>query len=140
MALATLNGAPVPGMIPPWTLTLSHKSSLDSALPKEPLCAQFVKFSSGSHPLQRATAQEIFRWFRPAGPLVLVQTGVDVGYPNEIPVIQYWHEEHALRAHHEPRKLSPVLSTMPPFTLRTIAQWCILASVSNVKFATLGVN
>ncbi|KIP03995.1 hypothetical protein PHLGIDRAFT_214110 [Phlebiopsis gigantea 11061_1 CR5-6] len=40
MALATLNGVPVPNLDPPWALTLSHNSSLDIPFPKEPLCPQ----------------------------------------------------------------------------------------------------
>ncbi|KIP03989.1 hypothetical protein PHLGIDRAFT_494959 [Phlebiopsis gigantea 11061_1 CR5-6] len=81
MALATLNGLPVPDMDPPWNLALSHTDSLENALPTEPLCAQFVKVPGGTHPLLNASAQEAFEWFRSAGPLVAVRTNVNVGYP-----------------------------------------------------------
>lgn len=130
MALATLNGVPVPGLDPPWTLTLSHTSSLDSALPKEPLCAQYVKVPSGSHVLQRRSAQDIFRFFRVAGPLVLVQTNIDVGYPNPTCVVEYWEEEHALYALRNARTLHPTFLGMPTFVLRTFAQYSVLGTVS----------
>ncbi|KIP03988.1 hypothetical protein PHLGIDRAFT_213976 [Phlebiopsis gigantea 11061_1 CR5-6] len=126
MALATLNGVPVPNMDPPWNLTLSHTASLANALPTEPLCAQFVKASAGIHALRQSTAQDVFRWFRSAGPLVMVRTDVDVGYPQRTCMVQYWHETHASSALHHPRDLHIVLQKMPAFVLRTFAQCSVL--------------
>ena len=133
MALATLNGLPVPNTDPPWVLTLSHSSSLESAFPKKPLCAQFVKAPSKSHVLLNATAQDIFRWFRSAGPLVMIQTNVDVGYPNRTCVVQYWNEEHALTALTKPRSLHSIFTDLPQFTLRTFAQCSVLGSVRGIS-------
>ena len=133
MALATLNGLPVPNMDPPWTLMLSHSSSLESAFPKEPLCAQFVKVPSKDHVLLNATAQDVFCWFRSAGPLVTVQTNVDVGYPNRTCVVQYWDEEHALSALTKPRSLHHSFEAVSQFTLRSFAQCSVLGSVGGVS-------
>ena len=132
MALATLSGLPVPGLIPSWVLTLSHMESLDSALPKDPLCAQFVKGSpTGIHGLQAASAQRIFRLFRPIGPLVSVRTNINTGYPQRTCVIQYWNEKDADYARGPVREFSDIIRTMGPFTLRTFTQYNLLCSVSD---------
>ncbi|KIP03992.1 hypothetical protein PHLGIDRAFT_214018 [Phlebiopsis gigantea 11061_1 CR5-6] len=128
MALATLNGLPVPNLDPPWNLVLSHSSSLESALPKEPLCAQFAKSPANTHPLSDASAQDVFRWFRPAGPLVTARADVDVGYPKRTCVIQYWDETHASSAFKCPQGLHPALTSMPMFNLRTFAQCSVFVT------------
>ena len=130
MALATLNGLPIPHLDPPWNLQLSHSSSLDTALPTEALCAQFAKSSAKTHPLLEANAQDIFRWFRPVGPLVTVRADVDVGYPKRTCVIQYWDEKHATAAFKSPQGLHPDLLNMPQFVLRTFAPCSVFVSVS----------
>ena len=133
MALATLNGVPVPDLEPPWTLTLSHNSSLDSPFPSSPLCPQCAKFTMDSedpdHPLQHATAQQIFNWFRVVGPLVYVQKDVNVGYPSLTCVIQYWQEEDAVVAH---REAPYMFGDTFAFTLRTFVPWAVSAAVGGI--------
>ena len=129
MALATLQGLPVPGVEPPWHLSLSHSATLESPFPEKPLCAQFVKSIQGVHPLYSATAQEIFRWFRNAGPLVFVRVNVDVGYPQKTCLMEYWKEEDAQFAMENTRILHSGLKNKPAFNLRTITLWSVLCTV-----------
>lgn len=142
MALATLQGVPVPNVRPPWVLMLSHSASLDSALPTEPLCAQFVKAgaSGGIHGLHLATTQQIFRWFRAAGPLVSVRTNLDVGYSHRTCVLEYWHAEDADFARRRCHGFHATLRKMEPFTLRTIALHSVLASNMGPTFKVSDVQ
>ena len=135
MALATMNGLPVPGLDPPWTLTLSHTESLAETWPKGSVCAQFVKGGpTGIHALQATSAQQLFRIFRPIGPLVLIRTNVDVGYPQRTCVIQFWNEDDANCARIRPcPPLRHVISGMGSFTLRTFTWYSVLCSVSRLS-------
>lgn len=132
MALATLNGLPVPGLNPPWVLVFSHTESLDSVLPKNPLCAQFVKGPTGIHALQVSSAQRIFQLFRSVGPLVSVRTSVDTGYPQRTCVVQYWNVQDADYARTTSLAFPEIVYTMGPFTLRTFTQYSILCSVGGL--------
>ncbi|EKM49815.1 uncharacterized protein PHACADRAFT_214337 [Phanerochaete carnosa HHB-10118-sp] len=136
MALATMQGVTVPNVQPPWVLTLSHTASLDSALPRDPLCAQFIKAGAagGIHGLHLATAQQIFRWFRTAGPLVSVRTNVDVGYKHRTCVLEYWDEEDANYARLHCREFHFTLQRMEPFSLRTFAPHSVSGSNMGSKF------
>ena len=129
MALATLQGLPVPGAVPPLHLSFSHSAALDRPIPERPLCAQFAKSASEVHPLQNATSQDVFRWFRPAGPLVSVQVEVDVGYPKGTCVLQYWRQEDADYARQYAGTLHAALKRLPTFTLRTFTPWTVVCMV-----------
>ena len=129
MALATLNGLPIPGLEPPWALTLSHAYSLDNPFPKVVVCGQGVVHSTKDHPIRSASAQDLFSWFRVAGPLVSVRTNVDVGYRNPTFVIQYWEEKHAQFALRKARHMHDSLKNMAPFMLHTVAPWAVAVKV-----------
>lgn len=122
MALATLQGAVMPGVNPPWTVSLSHSPNLESPEPRPyaRLFPQFIKSATTPHPLLHgANPQTIFRWFRNAGPLVSVSMDVDVGHPERTTVIEYWDPEHANFARREKQAVHEDLSGSPAFTLRT---------------------
>lgn len=131
MALATLQGTLVPGGIP-WTLTLSHTESLDGILPERPVCAQFVKTSATKivHDLKTASAQQLFRYFRSAGPLVFVHTDVDVGYKYRTCVLEYWNAEDAGYARMHCQWLHPAMGNMQPFMLSTFSPHSVMCTVS----------
>ncbi|KIP03990.1 hypothetical protein PHLGIDRAFT_214007 [Phlebiopsis gigantea 11061_1 CR5-6] len=134
MALATLHGLSIPNLDPPWTLALSHTFSLDSPFPKEMLCGQSVVHSTKDHPIRSASAQDLFSWFRVAGPLVSVQAGVDVGYRNPTFIIQYWDEKHAQFALRKARQMHDTLKNMPPFILHTVVPWAISVKNMGITF------
>jgi hypothetical protein len=119
MALATLQGTIVPETNPPFALRLSHSPMLLSAAPPSPLFPQFVYSDHQRHPLLSASAQDLFKWFRSAGPLAEVRINVDVGRQGLVCVVQYWDEGHAKYAQKNCCKLHTALEAMPAFTLRT---------------------
>ncbi|GJE93691.1 hypothetical protein PsYK624_098510 [Phanerochaete sordida] len=122
MALATLQGIPVPNTNPRHNLKISHSPSLVSSVPFERLYSQYVKTKKvAGHPLLLCTAQKVFHWFRHAGPLVSVRVDVDIGFPGKTCVLEYWDEEHALYARAHCRFLHSSLHGMPPFILRTFS-------------------
>lgn len=129
MALATLNGSYIPSLDPPWVLKLSHTPSLASPLPEEPLCAQAVVQRKKESVLQTASAQELFEWFRVAGPLVSVQTNVKLRFQKPCCVVQYWNEKDALFALRHARYMHPVLKSAPWFMLCTVVPSAITAKV-----------
>jgi hypothetical protein len=119
MALVTLQGAIVPETSPPFALKLSHSPMLPSPVPPFPLFPQFVHSDYRGHPLLSASAQDLFKWFRSAGPLAEIGINVDVGRQDPVCVVQYWDEDHARYAQINCRKLHMALEAMPAFTLRT---------------------
>ncbi|GJE92624.1 RNA-binding protein [Phanerochaete sordida] len=143
MALATLQGAPVAAS-PAWALALSHAPGLARAAPApaDAPCAQFVQGgeAGGIHALHLASAQQVFRWFRVAGPLVVVRTGVDVGYPQRTCVLEYWDVKGADYARRWRGELHSMLRGMEPFSLRTFAPHCVLASNLGPSFKASDVQ
>ncbi|KAI0345574.1 hypothetical protein BDW22DRAFT_887667 [Trametopsis cervina] len=120
MALATLQGAIVPNLDPPWKMALSHSPDFQSSTPQRRLFSQMVKSDTHPHPLVHgASLQTIFRWFRNAGPLVSVESTVVPGYPSPMVVIEYWEEEHANHARVQKKAIHPELLASPSFNLRT---------------------
>lgn len=120
MALATLQGTLLPRVTPPFLLDLSHSPQLDSTAPPDPLFPQYVHSDSADHPLYKASAQDIFRCFRAAGPLVSVRVNIDVGRAHPACVVEYWEEAHANHARASCRTLCMTLAAgSPQFTLRT---------------------
>ena len=119
MALATLQGVIVPGFSPEFALRLSHSPTLEIASPQSPLFPQFIHSDVAGHPLRNASAQDVFRWFRSAGPLAEVRVGLNVGRRGPVCSVQYWDEDHAKYARSNCRTLHMVLEAMPAFALRT---------------------
>lgn len=122
MALAPLQGVAVPRTDPPFFLELYPSPNLSTAVPYDPLFPQYVRYSSHEielHPAQRASAQDVFTWFRRAGPLVSVHVVEDVGWTHPTCIVQYWHASDAQYARSNCRTLHPALREMPPFELRT---------------------
>ena len=131
MALATLQGATVPGQSPPFALTLSHSPSLDAPYSSHRLLPQFVKGSASSyHTLYGASAQDLFSWFRSAGPLASVQANVKVGHAHPTCILEYWDEKHAQYARENCRMMHPELAQMKPFSLRTFDPSSLFCAVS----------
>jgi hypothetical protein len=112
MALATLQGMIVPETNPPLALTLSHSHVLLSAAPPSPLFPQFVYVTDMEHPLFSASAQDIFKWFRSAGPLAEIHVNLDVNRRGLVCVLQYWDEDHAKYAQNNCCKLHTALEAM----------------------------
>lgn len=121
MALATLQGAEVPGSNPPFFLEMCSSPDSIRAAPSRPLSPLYIKYSGHEtqvHPTQQASAQDIFTWFRRAGPLVSVRVNEDLGWPHPTCVLQYWQIPHAQYARLNCNTLHPALGGMPPFALR----------------------
>lgn len=135
MALATLQGVDVPNVSPPFRLALSHTAELDQTDPQDTLYSQFVKLRDPNKPhvLQDATAQEVFRWFRNAGPLASVKVEQDVGYPQKTCVIRYYKEEHARFAQSKCNLIHSVMKITEVFTLRTFMPNHLIIFVSSRK-------
>ncbi|GJE92581.1 RNA recognition motif domain-containing protein [Phanerochaete sordida] len=127
MALATLHGTLLPSVEPPFVLRLSASDKEEETLPADPLLSQFVHSDIDDHPLHSWTAQELFRYFRSAGPLVSVRTNVDIGRARRVCTVEYWDERHAnyarLNAQRLGRELAPLEAPLPPFSLRTYDPW-----------------
>lgn len=119
MALATLQGSEIPGVSPPFILVLSHSPDLESALPSHRLFPQFIHADKPEHPIRNASAQDIFRWFRPAGPLVSVHVDVGIGRERRTAAVEYWDEGHANYARFNCKTLNATLKVMPALSLRT---------------------
>lgn len=119
MALATLQGAVVPGVAPRYTLKLSHSPDLTTSLPEHRLLPQYVRSSTKVHSLYDVTPQALFRYFRKAGPIVRVRTGVDFGSGRKVCTVEYWDAGHAKYAMDHCRTMHPELQAMKPFSLRT---------------------
>ncbi|KAI0698133.1 hypothetical protein BC835DRAFT_690706 [Cytidiella melzeri] len=123
MALATLQGATVTGPnLLPWTMVISHSCTLEAAFPSHRIFPQFVRTDLNGTPGHigaEEDPQTLFKWFRRAGPLVSVQTDVNVGYPQRAIVVEYWNEEHANLARIKKNALHEDMQHRPAFTLRT---------------------
>lgn len=122
MALATLQGVAVPRTSPPFFLELSFSPILSTDTTYDPLFPQYVRNSGREtevHPAQQASAQDVFTWFRHAGPLVSVHVNEDVGWTHPTCIVQYWHAPNAQFARLNCKTLHPALEEMPPFALRT---------------------
>lgn len=127
MALATVQGLEIPGTTPPCVLTLSHTTSLDGILPQLPIVAQYVRPSfSEPHPLQAASAQQLFEYYRPAGPLFLIHTNFDVGHGRRTCVIEFWDIQDAGTAEAQRHGLHPALHTVAAYNLRAFYPYGIL--------------
>ncbi len=133
MALATLQGMPVPGLSPPWSLALSHSPFLQEPLPERPLLPLFVKTDVATHAVLIANAQTVFTWFRATGPLVTVRVGVDVGYAHPTCVLEYWEEQHAQTARLRGQDISMFTRGTMPFTLRVFDPLKLYCAVSYIR-------
>lgn len=137
MALATLSGVEITGIGPPWTLLLSHSPLLKPTTPNSPILPLYVRpASDGSKTDERAwhsvNAQDVFSWFRHAGPLLSVRTNVNLGHDSTVCLVEYWKPEHARHARQTGRSLHPtLLSTMTPFALRVYDPWNLHCCVSD---------
>ena len=131
MALATLQGAVVPGVKPEFHLRLSHASVLSNSLPEERLFPQFILGTTRTYNiLSSASAQDVFTWFRPAGPLVSVRAQVPVGRAHPTCILEYWDENHARYARVHCRVLHPALAALKPFDLQTYDPTALICTVS----------
>jgi hypothetical protein len=120
MALVTLQGTFIPNVEPPFRMVLSHSPGLQSALPPLRLYNQYVKIDGlPASIMESATCQQIFKWFRPAGPLVSVRKDVNIGYQQRATVLEYWRSEYANAARTKKNALHEDMQNMPAFTLRT---------------------
>lgn len=119
MALATLQGSAVPGVAPRYTLKLSHSPDIATPLPEHRLLPQYVRSLPKVHSLYEVTPQALFRYFRKAGPIVRVRTGVDFGSGRKVCTVEYWDAGHAKYAMDHCRTMHPELQAMKPFSLRT---------------------
>lgn len=84
-----------------------------------------------------ASVQTLFEWFRNAGPLVSVQTGVNIGYPEGVISLEYWNEEHAKRACTLKNKVHPDLAYSPEFYLRNYDPYTVYCAVSGQSLGDL---
>lgn len=131
MALVTLQGAIVPGVTPPFQLMLFHSSEFQEPFPKARLLSQFVKSTVLPHPvLYPATPQELFTYFRRAGPLVYLNKALNIGYPRPVIVLEYWEAKHANFARTRGRTIHEALLPYPAFTLRTFEPCTLFCGVS----------
>ena len=130
MALATLQGATVRVENSTYSLSLSHSPTLQRNLPQNSPYPQFIEGEAdGHHLLHNASPQDIFKWFRHAGPLMSVNAGVRVGRNLTTCVIQYWDAVQAEYAERNCCTMNPELDNMAPFTLRTYDPCKLLCSV-----------
>ena len=137
MALVTLQDTTMDAAEPSTIFTLSHSPDLAKFLPERRLFPQFVQSDKADHPLRTATAQDVFRWFRSAGPLASVQTKADVGREHRTCVVEYWEEEHANYARVNCGSLAAEFKTMPAFSLRTYDPCNLYCAVSLLNLESL---
>lgn len=132
MALATLQGVQIPGAFPPLRLVLSHTAGREQFGSQSTLYPQFIKFSDANKPhiLRNTSAQEVFRWFRNAGPLASVKVAEDVGDSQKTCILQYYKEEHARFAQSKCNLIHSALKSTGEFSLRTFIPNCLIISVS----------
>lgn len=132
MALATLQGVQIPGAFPPLRLVLSHTADPEQMGSQSTLYPQFIKFSDANKPhiLRNTSAQEVFRWFRNAGPLASVKVAEDVGNSQKTCILQYYKEEHARFAQSKCNLIHSALKSTGEFSLRTFIPNCLIISVS----------
>lgn len=141
MALATLQGALIPDILPPFHLTLSHTSMLGSSLPNERILPQFAKGTPKAHSiLSSVSPQTIFTWFRPAGPLVSVRVRVDLGFAYRTCTLEYWDENYARYARIHSRVLHPALADLKPFDLHTYDPTTLTCTVSTTPLLPLSLR
>lgn len=138
MALATLQGEPVDGVNPPWSLVLSHSPTLESALPTCRRWPQRVvpDLLPGQMWPGAITSQAIFRWFRSVGPLVSVRINMSMGNSQNATVIEYWNKAHSDIAGAAPNLVhSAILYSIPRIprlTLRFFDPCTVRCSVSSL--------
>lgn len=132
MALATLQQRVVRGwgQRADWTLKLSHTSTLDSAIPDEPLCRQYIKGDTSLIQIEDITSQDIFTWFRAAGPLVYAKDNVHVGQRYQTWVVQYWYEKDADFARQNYKRFHYKFKVHDSLSLRTFSPYSIVCRVS----------
>lgn len=132
MALATLQQRFVRGwgQRTDWTLKLSHTSTLDSAIPDEPLCRQYVKGDTSLIQIEDITSQDIFTWFREAGPLVYAKENVHVAQRYPTWVVQYWYEEDADFARQNYKRFHYKFRVHDSLSLCTFSPYSIVCRVS----------
>lgn len=131
MALATRHGKPLPRVSPPLIIYLSHSLTSEEPPTTGRVYPQYLKarpefFQKG------ITPQNVFSWFRNAGPLVSVHIDADVGDEQRTIVIEYFEEEHANVALSKTNSLCKQLKKRPKFTLQTYDPCSIHCSVCNL--------
>ena len=131
MALATLQSTQIPGVNPACLLTLSPTSTLVGSLPAKPIIALYVKpVFGGPHALQVTSAQQLFQYFRPAGPLIFVHTDVDVGADRRTCALEYWDLDDAQYATEHRHSLHSALRSVQMYALCAFYPYGIRCSVS----------
>ncbi|GJE92592.1 hypothetical protein PsYK624_087470 [Phanerochaete sordida] len=130
MALATVQSLQIPGISPPCLLTISPTLTLVGILPPKPIVVLYVKPSfSGPHTsLQAASAQQLFEYFRPAGPLALVHTDIDVGAERRTCAVEYWDLDDAQYAVNQRHSLHSALQRVPGYTLCPVYPYGVLCT------------
>lgn len=133
MALATLQGVQIPGAFPPLRLVLSHTGDPEQPDSQSTLYPQFIEFNGANKPhiFRDASAQDVFRWFRNAGPLASVKVTEDVGGSQKTCILQYYKEEHARFAQSKCNLVHSALKSTGGFLLRTFIPNHLIISVSS---------
>lgn len=129
MALATLQGEYVKSLLPPWGLSLSHSPTFEKATFPEPPLPQYLAAQPGFFADPTVNAQLLFRCFRNAGPLVSVQTGVNLVAQEYTAVIQYYSEDHANLARAKENMKHSRLRSRPQFSLSSYDPFSLRCSV-----------
>jgi hypothetical protein len=119
------------GMSSIHSLKLSHSPMLEDCLPDSRVLPQFIRnVTNGRHFLHSASPQNIFTWFRQAGPLVSVRNDINVGHGYPTYALEYWNTEHAEFARNNCHMMHPALSNMKAFNLQTYDPCKLICSVS----------
>lgn len=132
MALATMQGALVTNHTPPWKMVLSHSPTLASSTPSVSIFSQYLQTCPGFF-TPDLTTQLLFRFFRPAGPLVRVRMNVNVGSQKCTAVVEYWNESHANTARLHQNALHNRMRSRPAFSLRTFDPCSLHCSVRHTR-------
>ncbi|KAI0088663.1 hypothetical protein BDY19DRAFT_179441 [Irpex rosettiformis] len=128
MALATIQGAYAAQLRPPWALVLSHSPTLEKPSPSPRLFPQYLKFEENSFLDGTVTMDQLFRWFRVAGPLASVKMDVYVGNSQRTATVEYFREEHANFARMTTNGLHRKLRNRAKFSLRTYNPYSLRCS------------
>ncbi|KIP03987.1 hypothetical protein PHLGIDRAFT_213934 [Phlebiopsis gigantea 11061_1 CR5-6] len=97
-------------------IRFSHTPRMESAMPEEPICRQYLKGN-----ISIVNNQTLFEWFRQAGPLVMCRI------QDDIPVVQYWSEMDAEFARQSFRKFHFKLQCNASLKLLTFSPFCVVA-------------
>lgn len=129
MALATLQGADVADLQPPWRLSLSHSPTFEKATFSKPPLPQYLATEPEFFTDSTINPQLLFRCFRNAGPLVSVQTGVDIAGQQHTAVIQYFMEKHATLARGKRNMIHSRLESCAQFSVHSYDPFSVQCSV-----------